>query len=718
MFQPQFYGLKSFVAIYTSVNDVYKVVKHREGFLRVNLLCNIERNLAFYLYLWYNSEKRFMMKKFRLSFIHYVLIGFISFAILAIFLRIFGKGYVTLIAIFLVLAGLIALFEYQLQISELDELEQIQYVNHRAESGLASLLDKMPVGVIKINEESNEVEWFNPYAELIFSTDDGDFDVESLKKLLNTLFEDKGHYVTVADKKYSVYFDQTSSVVYFFDVSSEYEATVGLVTTRPVIGIISVDNYDDLEDVISDSDISNINSFIANFVEEFTAHYHMFYRRVGMDRFYLFTDYTVLEQLMESKFSVIDQFREEAKNRELPITLSMGFSYGDGEHDEIGKVALLNLNLAEVRGGDQAVVKEIDEQKNPIFFGGGTASAVKRTRTRTRAMMTAISDKIKSVDQVFIVGHRNLDMDALGASVGMQFFSSNILSSSYVVYDPHAMASDISRAIAKLEDEQVTKLLTVEEALQMVTDRSLLIMVDHAKTALTLSKEFYKEFQQIIVIDHHRRDDDFPENVLITYIESGASSASELVSELIQFQKSKKNRLTKIQASVLMAGIMLDTKNFSARVTSRTFDVASYLRSRGSDSVAIQEISAIQFDEYREVNELILTGEKILPHIILACANTTKAYDSVTISKAADSMLAMSEVEATFVIACNQSGTISISARSRSKVNVQRIMEQLGGGGHFNSAASQIEGQDLMSIRQQLIETIGNEVTIEKENVE
>ena len=176
--------------------------------------------------------------------------------------------------------------------------------------------------------------------------------------------------------------------------------------------------------------------------------------------------------------------------------------------------------------------------------------------------------------------------------------------------------------------------------------------------------------------------------------------------------------MTKIQASVLMAGIMLDTKNFSTRVTSRTFDVASYLRSRGSDSVAIQEISAIQFDEYREVNELILTGEKILPHIIVACANTTKAYDSVTISKAADSMLAMSEVEATFVIACNQSGTVSISARSRSKVNVQRIMEQLGGGGHFNSAASQIEGQDLMSIRQQLIETIENEVIIEKENVE
>ena len=142
----------------------------------------------------------------------------------------------------------------------------------------------------------------------------------------------------------------------------------------------------------------------------------MFSRRVSMDRFYLFTDYTVLEGLINDKFSVIDSFREEFKQRQLPLTLSMGFSYGDGNHDEIGKVALLNLNLAEVRGGDQVVVKENDETKNPVYFGGGSAASIKRTRTRTRAMMTAISDKIRSVDQVFVVGHKNLDMDALGSA--------------------------------------------------------------------------------------------------------------------------------------------------------------------------------------------------------------------------------------------------------------------------------------------------------------
>ena len=658
------------------------------------------------------------MKKFRMTPIHYCMVGLLAFIILAISSRLLGGTIANLFVILLILSGVIYLFLHQLKQVELDELEQIQYVNHQAENGLASLLDKMPVGVIKVNGETNEVEWFNPYAELIFSTEDGQFDVEYLQQVLAIPFEGKGNYATIGDKKYSVYLDSQASVVYFFDASSEYEANVGLVTTRPVIGIMSVDNYDDLEDVVSDSDISSINGFIANFVEEFSEKYHMFYRRVGMDRFYLFTDYTVLEQLIESKFSIIDQFREEAKNRELPITVSMGFSYGDGNHDEIGRVALSNLNLAEVRGGDQAVVKEKDEGKDPIFFGGGTASAIKRTRTRTRAMMTAISEKIKSVDQVFVVGHKKLDMDALGASIGMQLFANNINERSYAVYDDTSMAQDIERAVEKIQSDGATKLVTVSDALRMVTDQSLLIMVDHSKTALTLSNDLYEKFHQVIVIDHHRRDEDFPENAMITYIESGASSASELVTELLQFQNSKKNRLNKIQASVLMAGIMLDTKNFSVRVTSRTFDVASYLRSRGSDSVLIQEISAINFDEYREVNELILNGQMVFPHIIVATGAPDVPYGTVTISKAADSMLAMSKIEATFVIALNEQGSISISARSRSKVNVQKIMEQMGGGGHFNSAASQLTDVTIDQVRTQLIDCIQEEVQKDKEEKE
>ena len=657
------------------------------------------------------------MKKNNLTPISAVLLGIATFGTLTMLIIFSHNNVVTISALFLFVLLYLLLFIWQKKQYEKSEIEQIQYVNHQAEDSLNTLLDQMPVGVLKLDLSSGEVEWFNPYAELILTTEEGEIDVDLIQTIIKASVGNPGSYANLGETRYAVHMDKVSGVLYFFDVSGEYEATVELVTSRPVIGVISVDNYDDLEDATSESDISHINSFVANFVSEFAGQYAMFSRRVGMDRFYLFTDYTVLEDLMNDKFSVIDAFREESKQRQLPLTLSMGFSYGDGNHDEIGKVALRNLNLAEVRGGDQVVVKENDETKNPVYFGGGSAASVKRTRTRTRAMMTAISDKIRSVDQVFVVGHKNLDMDALGSAVGMQLFASNITENSYAVYDVEQMSPDIERAVNFLGKEGVTKLLPLTDAMKLVTNRSLLILVDHSKTALTLSKDFYELFTQTIVIDHHRRDQDFPENAVITYIESGASSASELVTELIQFQNSKKNRLSRMQASVLMAGMMLDTKNFTSRVTSRTFDVASYLRTRGSDSIAIQEIAATDFEEYREVNELILQGRKLGSDILIAQAKDSTTYDTVVISKAADSMLAMSGIEASFVLAKNTQGFISISARSRSKINVQRIMEELGGGGHFNLAAAQIEDMSLSEAGEKLTQLILEELK-EKEKEE
>ena len=650
------------------------------------------------------------MKKNEMNPFFIYLLVVITFLIMTIVVVFLQNNLVTIVCLFLLMIVFLLLFYFQKKCYQKTEIEQIQYINHQAEDSLSLLLEQMPVGVVKLNMESSEIEWFNPYAELMLTTEDGEINHSQVQEIFKTAISSPGIYANVGEKRYAVHLDNKSGVLYFFDVSGEYEATVELVTSRPVIGVISIDNYDDLEDETSDSDISHINSFVANFVAKFTGKYQMFSRRVTMDRFYLFTDYTVLEQLMQDKFSVIDTFREEAKQRDLPLTMSMGLSYGDGDHEGIGKVALSNLNLAEVRGGDQVVVKENDETKNPIYFGGGSAASIKRTRTRTRAMMTAISEKLRSVDRVFVVGHKNLDMDALGSAVGMQLFASNILDESYVVYDAEQMSPDIHRAIQFLENEGVTKLLPLNQAIEMVTNRSLLVMVDHSKTALTLSKNFYDLFTQTIIIDHHRRDQDFPENAVITYIESGASSASELVTELLQFQNSKKSRLSRIQASVLMGGMMLDTKNFTSRVTSRTFDVASYLRTRGSDSVVIQELAATDFEEYRLVNELILQGQAVQPSILVAQAKDDKEYDTVVISKAADTMLAMSGIEASFVIAKNSQGDISISARSRSKINVQRIMEELGGGGHFNLAAARLTDMSLQEAGDKLKTVISNEL--------
>ncbi|HEL2150697.1 TPA: DHH family phosphoesterase [Streptococcus suis] len=650
------------------------------------------------------------MKRFRFSTIHFVMIGVILFGLVALVHRFFPIGASTVFVLLISLLVLIALFIYQKHSYEFSELEQIEYLNNQANSGLMMLLDKMPVGVIKVRPDSNQVEWFNPFAELIFAQENGEFDQKKLREIIDVGLDEERIYANFSGKRYAVNVDFDQGLFYFFDASTEYSATNSLIGSRPVIGIISVDNYDELEDAVTDSQISQVNSFLAQFVSEFCHDYGIYYRRGTMDRFYFFTDYAVLEKLIENKFSVIDKFREEAKKLDLGLTLSMGLAYGNENHHQIGQVALQNLNMAEVRGGDQVVVKENDESKQPLFFGGGSASSVKRTRTRTRAMMTAVSDKLKSVDAVFVVGHRNLDMDALGSAVGMQYFAQNIMNNAYTVYNPDEMAPDIARAIKKLSDENCSNLLTVEEAMKMVTFQSLLIMVDHSKIGLTLDKDFYEQFTQVVVVDHHRRDTDFPNNAVLTYIESGASSASELVTELIQFQNDKHHKLNRIQSSLLMAGIMLDTKNFTSRVTSRTFDVASYLRTRGSDSLEIQQIAATDFEEYRQINELILSGQRIESNVVIACADDTKEYDNIIPSKAANTILDMAGIEAVFVVTRNTKGYVSISARSHSKINVQRIMEEMGGGGHFNLAAAQVYDQTIAEVCEKLTDKIHEEI--------
>ena len=632
------------------------------------------------------------MKRFHFATIHLVMIGLILFGIATIFVRVLKSESALIFALFIIMVVVVALLHYQKTTYESLEIEQLDELNQDVEDSLKTLLGKMPVGVITF-DENDHIEWFNPYAKLVLSDENGNFNKQLIADFISQ--KRKGspsNVITVGDNKYAAFVDFDNKLTYFIDNVYDQDENADPNMTRPVIGIISVDNYDDVTGSLPDADVSKINTFVAGFISEFAKAKHIHYRRIEGDRFYFFTNYSVLTEFMDQKFSVLDDFRQQAQERGLPLTLSMGISFGTLKHDQIGQVALQNLNIALVRGGDQAVVKENDDHKELLYFGGGSVSTVKRSRTRTRAMMTAISDKLKTVEKVFVVGHKNLDMDALGA-----------------VYDDTAMNADIERAVERLKEDGQSPLITLSEAEELVNQHSLLIMVDHSKINLTLSKDFYDRFNEVIVVDHHRRDDDFPENAVLTFIESGASSACELVTELLQFQGAPE-RLSKIQASILMAGIMLDTKNFSTRVTSRTFDVASYLRSLGSDSGEIQTISATDFEEYRRINELILAGERITDDIIVASGDNPKCYNNVVISKAADTMLAMAGIEATFVVARTSDSTVNISARSHKTINVQRIMEKMGGGGHFNLAACQLRDCSVAQAKNKLIETIMGEL--------
>lgn len=650
------------------------------------------------------------MKKFRLETVHLAMLGMISCGVLVLgrFLVASTSLYVTLVVLTSALWFLILL--YQKTSFELTAQEQVALLQGRTENNLASLLEQMPVGVIQFDQAAQKVLWFNPYAALLLTQENGDFDAATVLDFLARR-EEKGAspLLHLGDKRYTVTVDTKKQLMYFWDTYSPLREGGGLSEFSPVIAIVSIDNYDDITDRLSDAEVSQVNGFVANFIAEFSASKKIFYRRADMDRFYLFTDYFVLSDLIADKFSILDRFREAAKAKDLGLTLSMGIAYGNHDHQDIGKVAQNNLNMALVRGGDQIVLKGNDPEQSFQYFGGGSNATVKRSRTRTRAMMSAISDKIKLADKVFVVGHKNLDMDALAATVGMQFFAAQLTKKAYAVIDDTGASEDVRRAIPALLAEDDKAFLTVSEASNLVTRRSLLIMVDHSKISLTLSEPFYRLFSDVVVVDHHRRDDDFPANASLSFIESGASSASELVTELIQFQN-KTETISRLQASILMAGIMLDTKNFSTRVTSRTFDVASYLRRKGSDTVEIQRLSAQNFEDYRRINQLILSALEVADGVMVATGAVGEAYNQVVTSKAADTILAMAGIEASFVIAQNTSGQVAISARSKDSINVQRIMERLGGGGHFNLAACQMEGQSINQVRQQLLLAIQEEI--------
>lgn len=664
------------------------------------------------------------MTKFRFETIHLAMMGLIMFGLLAIGVKTVQSQAMLLLLILLVSLFVVSLLYYQKRSYEDRVREKVsrpslpnQMDTKRIDAGLAELLGKMPVGVVLFSNQFDKVEWFNPYAQLIFSDlETGQFQEEKLIQFLAEFNHQSGTYtMRVEDTSYRAQLDRSAQLLYFYEYAEApmINQEVEVSDQSPVIGILSIDNYDDAMSELSDADVSQTNSFIADIISEFATQYRIFYRRVDMDRFYIMTDYQTLEKLVTDEFSILKIFRTASQERQLPLTLSLGIAYGTQNHQEIGALALKNLNMALVRGGDQVVLKENDDQKDFLYFGGGSVSTVKRSRTRTRALMTAISDKLKTVSSVYIVGHKRLDMDALGAAVGMAHFAKSLVKKVHVVYDPDDMAKDIERSITALTEEARLTLTPLKKAMISPKSNALLIMVDHSKICLTLSEEFYHQFRDVIVIDHHRRDSDFPANATLSFIESGASSASELVTELIQFQASEKS-LSSLESSLLMAGIMLDTRNFSKRVTSRSFDVASYLRTLGSDSQLIASLMATDFEDYQQINHLVVKAKRFGDTMIIANGGDVSIYSNVTASKAADILLAMSGIEASFVIFKNPEGQVGISARSRDKVNVQRLMEQFGGGGHFNLAACQIIGKTSQVVEEELMTSLKEQIKREE----
>ncbi len=413
----------------------------------------------------------------------------------------------------------------------------------------------------------------------------------------------------------------------------------------------------------------------------------------------------IFRDLETGKFSILDTVRETTGKENVPLTLSIGMGVGDHPLPELGELAQSSLDLALGRGGDQVAIKLPNGKVK--FYGGKTNPMEKRTRVRARVISHALKELMVESDQVIVMGHKFPDMDAIGASIGIRKAAELNQIDGYIVVDFDHIDISVQRLIEKMKDypELYSKLISPDEAMEIITDHTLLVVVDTHKPSLVIEERLLGKTDRIVVMDHHRRSEDFIKKPLLVYMEPYASSTAELVTELLEYQP-KDKKLNSLEATALLSGIIVDTKSFTLRTGSRTFDAASYLRTQGADTVMVQNFLKEDIDTYIKRSKLIETVELYREGIAIASAEENEVYNPVTIAQAADILLTMDQVTASFVISKRAENLVGISARSLGEINVQIIMEALGGGGHLSNAAVQLEGYEVVEAELKLKQVI------------
>lgn len=589
--------------------------------------------------------------------------------------------------------------------------QKITQASEVAEDALTYVSKEMPVGIIVWNEKQIFT-WTNPYiTEKVSQMNQAD-QQDMINELIQRNEKEKYNY-RLDDTVFRFNLDLDKRIVYLTDITKEVDLEKQEKNLQSVVGILSVDNYDDVTDKRDDKEISYVNSFITTIISDWMDSYQIYYKRINAERFFFLARYEDLEKMIEGNFDLLEHIRISAEKEDMVLTISMGISYGKSSLEVIGDTAQNNLDIALVRGGDQVVVQDTSDGSRPIFYGGNSASATKRTRVRSRAMSTALKNVFKQTGNVFVMGHRFPDMDAIGSAFGVACLARFHDKKVQVVINEKETIPDVERCLAEIHKsgELEGLLISPEAAKRQRKTGDLLVMVDYHRPSLSISQELYEQFDNIVIIDHHRRGEEFPENSLLTYIESSASSASELVTELIQFESNDHQRMSKLEATLLLAGITVDTKNFAVRTTSRTFDVASYLKTCGADASLVQYLLSTDIQSYLEISKLIGESEYVSKDIVIATGSDTKQYDSVTAAKTADTLMAMVDINAAFVIIKREDGVTAISARSAGNINVQLVMEALGGGGHFTNAAAQLADTTIEGAKEQLLDAIHKQLS-------
>lgn len=629
-----------------------------------------------------------------LSFVAYVWLGFIMLILFFVTLFIvwrFGSEYMK------------ELNSYILNLS------------YRIKRGEQEALIKMPVGIILLNKD-NDVEWVNPYLQTQLADEENILNEpleevnERLSYYLHNTDADELKLVEWNKEIYQVTVQKDIHALYLMNITEYATAKEQYEEARPVIGWLFLDNYDEITQGLDDRAISGFNSILTTYFSNWGRQHGIFYKRISDDRYFLLLSKKELDRIENEKFNIIDNIRERTSKRNLPLTISIGLSYGEESFEKLAELAQSNLDLALGRGGDQAIIKAVDEE--PRYYGGKTNPMEKRTRVRSRMISQAMQKLMKDSDKVFVMGHKNPDMDSIGSSLGVARMAKMLKQDVYVVVDRDDLGNDVTKLMNEIDKHEQVKrnIISSSEAEKIIDGDDLVVLVDHHKPVLSVAPNLLKKTKRNMVIDHHRRGEEFTENPLLVYIEPYASSTAELVTELFEYVSTDGEPINRIEATALLGGIVVDTNNFSLRTGSRTFDAASYLQSVGANSTMIQRLLKEDAENYLERSRLIETMEFVKDGIAISAGDDQTIYQPVTSAQTADTMLGMSGIEAAFVITRRSDDIIGISARSLGKINVQIIMERLGGGGHLSNAATQIDGKTIPEIIEELKEVINSEL--------
>lgn len=586
-------------------------------------------------------------------------------------------------------------------------VEYIESVTYNAESAKNNTLMNFPLPIVVFKLSDNRIIWGNQIFFDLFGGQQPSFEAE-LKDMVpgfssKWLLEGKKQYpglVQVGDRKYQLHGNiirarnedisegarDFMGITYWVDVTefdnikAEYEAS------RPVSIIFIIDNYDELMKNVPDRTKVELRGHIDDLISQWCDGKNGFLRRYDRDRYVLIMESRYLRDITEKKFDILESIRSIVSPTGIQATLSIGVGKEGGSFDENFAFANLAVEMALSRGGDQAVIKG---RFNFEFFGGKNVEVETRSKVKSRVTANALAELMRASSQVFVMGHKLSDLDSIGAAAGVVCIARKLDKPANIIVDPNKNAAGVLIETLKATPEYKNAFLSPDEAIVKADTRTLLVVVDTNRPEQVESESLLEACNRVAVIDHHRRAASYIQNAALAFHEPYASSVCELMSELLQ-ELTESGDLTRAEAEAMLSGIVLDTKYFTIRTGERTFDAAAFFRRMGADTSEVKKYLQSDLDSNIEKYSILQSVHIYRDNIAIAVKEEGEA-NRVVAAQAADDLLNISGVEASFVAYATADGGVTISARSIGEVNVQLILEKLGGGGNKSSAGAQVK---------------------------